>query len=596
MRNRQDKRFYLFGAFRIDVIERVLFGERGAVPLTPKVFDTLLLLVENNNHVLGKQELIERIWPDSFVEDNNLAQNISILRKALGQSPGGQDYIQTVPKRGYRFVAEVREDWEEGAPVVVRERTRSRIVVEEEIDEPMALEGPAALPPATHDFENTPFHLPETQYARSGEVNIAYQVVGDAPLDLVFVMGWVSHMEYFWREPSFAKFLMRLASFSRLILFDKRGTGLSDRVPIHELPTLEQRMDDVRAVMEAVGSEKAALVGVSEGGPMCSLFAATYPEKTLALVMIGTYAKRICDDEYPWAPTTEQRQHFFEEMREQWGGPVGVEERAPSVANDPKFRDWWATYLRMGASPGAAVALTQMNAEIDVRRVLPTIRVPSLVIHRTGDLLLKIDEGRFVADCIPGSKFVELPGDDHLPFVGDQDAILDEVEEFLTGVRHSLEPDTVLATVLFTRIVSAKDNRNWDNLLRRLRIQIGKEINWFRGREIDMVGDRPLAIFDGPARAIRCAMAIVEYASRLGVEMRVGLHTGECEIVDGKVQGMATQVGACVANEAQSGEVLVSRTVKDLVAGSGIAFEDRGVHSLPGVGEWRLFEVLRSAK
>jgi len=596
MRNRQDKRFYLFGAFRIDVIERVLFGERGAVPLTPKVFDTLLLLVENNNHVLGKQELIERIWPDSFVEDNNLAQNISILRKALGQSPGGQDYIQTVPKRGYRFVAEVREDWEEGAPVVVRERTRSRIVVEEEIDEPMALEGPAALPPATQDFENTPFHLPETQYARSGEVNIAYQVVGDAPLDLVFVMGWVSHMEYFWREPRFAKFLMRLASFSRLILFDKRGTGLSDRVPIHELPTLEQRMDDVRTVMEAVGSEKAALVGVSEGGPMCSLFAATYPEKTLALVMIGTYAKRICDDEYPWAPTTEQRQHFFEEMREQWGGPVGVEERAPSVANDPKFRDWWATYLRMGASPGAAVALTQMNAEIDVRRVLPTIRVPSLVIHRTGDLLLNIDEGRFVADCIPGSKFVELPGDDHLPFVGDQDAILDEVEEFLTGVRHSLEPDTVLATVLFTRIVSAKDNRNWDNLLRRLRIQIGKEINWFRGREIDMVGDRPLAIFDGPARAIRCAMAIVEYASRLGVEMRVGLHTGECEIVDGKVQGMATQVGACVANEAQSGDVLVSRTVKDLVAGSGIAFEDRGVHSLPGVGEWRLFEVLRSAK
>jgi len=596
MRNRQDKRFYLFGAFRIDVIERVLFGERGAVPLTPKVFDTLLLLVENNNHVLGKQELIERIWPDSFVEDNNLAQNISILRKALGQSPGGQDYIQTVPKRGYRFVAEVREDWEEGAPVVVRERTRSRIVVEEEIDEPMTIEGPAALPPATQDFENTPFHLPETQYARSGEVNIAYQVVGDAPLDLVFVMGWVSHMEYFWREPSFAKFLMRLASFSRLILFDKRGTGLSDRVPIHELPTLELRMDDVRAVMESVGSEKAALVGVSEGGPMCSLFAATYPEKTLALVMIGTYAKRICDDEYPWAPTTEQRQHFFEEMREQWGGPVGVEERAPSVANDPKFRDWWATYLRMGASPGAAVALTQMNAEIDVRRVLPTIRVPSLVIHRTGDLLLNIDEGRFVADCIPGSKFVELPGDDHLPFVGDQDAILDEVEEFLTGVRHSLEPDTVLATVLFTRIVSAKDNRNWDNLLRRLRIQIGKEINWFRGREIDMVGDRPLAIFDGPARAIRCAMAIVEYASRLGVEMRVGLHTGECEIVDGKVQGMATQVGACVANEAQSGEVLVSRTVKDLVAGSGIAFEDRGVHSLPGVGEWRLFEVQRLAK
>jgi pimeloyl-ACP methyl ester carboxylesterase len=303
-----------------------------------------------------------------------------------------------------------------------------------------------------------------------------------------------------------------LASFSRLILFDKRGTGLSDRVPIHELPTLEQRMDDVRAVMEAVGSERAALVGVSEGGPMCSLFAATYPEKTLALVMIGTYAKRIRDVDYPWAPTTKQRQHFFTELREGWGGPVGLEERAPSVADDPKFREWWATYLRMGASPGAAVALTQMNAEIDVRRVLPSIRVPALVIHRTNDQTLKLEEGRYVAEKIPAAKFVELPGRDHLPFVGDQDTILDEVEEFLTGVRHSHEPDTVLATVLFTRIVGAQDHKKrlgdgrWEDLIRRLRNQVAKEIHWFRGREVDMVGDRPLAIFDGPARAIRCAL------------------------------------------------------------------------------------------
>ena len=312
--------------------------------------------------------------------------------------------------------------------------------------------------PATeviHKLEQRP---PETMYARSGDVNIAYQVIGDAPLDLVFVMGWVSHMEYFWREPSFARFLLRLASFSRLILFDKRGTGLSDRVPINQLPTLEQRMDDVRAVMDAVGSERAALCGVSEGGPMCSLFAATYPEKTLALVMIGTYAKRIRDAEYPWGPTAEQREQFFEVMSKQWGGPVGIDERAPSVARDPQFRDWWATYLRMGASPGAAVALTQMNAEIDVRNVLPSIRVPSLVIHRTEDQCLKVEEGRFVAERIPGAKFVELPGDDHLPFVGDQDAILDEVEEFLTGVRHRIEPDTVLATVMVARMVGVKEH------------------------------------------------------------------------------------------------------------------------------------------
>src|ERR1044071_7107130 len=465
MMSKQARRFYAFGAFRLDAGERVLLDERGVVPLTPKAFDTLLVLVENSGHVIGKEELMRRVWPDSFVEENNLAQNISMLRKALGEDGGVQKYIETVPKRGYRFAAEVREESFAEPDAAASNAQRAAAGLE--------------LPLIHLGREPSAFKLnldwqPETMYARSGEVNIAYQVLGNAPLDIVFVMGWVSHLEYFWREPSFARFLMRLASFSRLILFDKRGTGLSDRVPNNELPTLEQRMDDVRAVMDAVGSERAALCGVSEGGPMCSLFAATYPEKTLALVMIGTYAKRIRDDDYPWAPTTEQRQHFFEEMREQWGGPVGLEERAPSVAGDPRFREWWATYLRMGASPGAALALTQMNAEIDVRQVLPSIRVPTLVLHRAEDQCLKVEEGRYVAERIPGAKYVELPGVDHLPFVGDQDAILDEVEEFLTGVRHRVEPDTVLATVLVGRIVAVKDNvqrlgqDRWLELLRRL--------------------------------------------------------------------------------------------------------------------------------
>ncbi|HXQ70970.1 MAG TPA: alpha/beta fold hydrolase [Pyrinomonadaceae bacterium] len=579
-------RFYSFGVFRVDPAERLLFKEEREVALTPKAFDTLLILLENCSHVLTKQELMRKVWPDSFVEENNLAQNISTLRKALGGN-----YIQTVPKRGYRFVGDVRTSHDE--TVIVREHVRSRIVVERTGEEDEAHE--IKTIPARAE---TVFNVPETMYARSGDVNIAYQVIGDAPLDLVFVMGWVSHLEYFWREPNFARFLLRLASFSRLILFDKRGTGLSDHVPINQLPTLEQRMDDVRAVMNAVGSERAALCGVSEGGPMCSLFAATYPEKTLALVMIGTYAKRIRDAEYPWGPTLEQREQFFDVMREQWGGPVGIDERAPSLANDPKFRDWWATYLRMGASPGAAVALTQMNAEIDVRNVLRSIRVPSLVIHRTDDQCLKVEEGRFVAERIPGAKFVELPGNDHLPFVGNQDAILDEMEEFLTGVRHTHEPDTVLATVLFTRIAGTNNQlrlSNWEELLRRLRAHIAKEIEWFRGREVDMVGDRPLAIFDGPARAIRCALAITEYASRLGVETRAGLHTGECEIVDSKVAGAAAEIGECVANEAEAGEVLVSGTVKDLVAGSGIKFEDRGIRTMSHCGEWRLFAVQRGA-
>jgi pimeloyl-ACP methyl ester carboxylesterase/DNA-binding winged helix-turn-helix (wHTH) protein len=586
-----DQRFYLFDGFRVDASERLLFKDNREVSLTPKVFDTLLVLLENSSHVLTKKELMEQVWPDSFVEENNLAQNISILRKALGDGKEGEPYIQTVPKRGYRFVADVRTTGGDDERVIIRERTKARIVVERDDHHVIDV---TPTPQVVHKLEQRP---PETMYARSGDVNIAYQVIGDAPLDLVFVMGWVSHMEYFWREPSFARFLLRLASFSRLILFDKRGTGLSDRVPINQLPTLEQRMDDVRAVMDAVGSERAALCGVSEGGPMCSLFAATYPEKTLALVMIGTYAKRIRDAEYPWGPTAEQREHFFDVMRKQWGGPVGIDERAPSVADDPEFRDWWATYLRMGASPGAAVALTQMNAEIDVRHVLPSIRVPSLVIHRTEDQCLKVEEGRFVADRIPGAKFVEFPGVDHLPFVGDQDAILDEVEEFLTGVRHRIEPDTVLATVMVARLVGIKEQvdrlgpERWAEWWRRLHAHITKEIEWFRGREIDILENRLLAIFDGPARAIRCATAITEYASRLGVQTCTGLHTGECEIVESQVSGTAAQMCVCVANEAEPGEVLVSSTVKDLVAGSGIRFDERGLHMLAECGEWRLFAV-----
>jgi len=595
------QRFYLFDGFRVDASERLLFKDNREVSLTPKVFDTLLVLLENSSHVLTKKELMEQVWPDSFVEENNLAQNISILRKALGEGKEGEPYIQTVPKRGYRFVADVRTTGGDDESVIVRERTRARIVVERDDDHVIDITPQQVIHKPEPKLQSW-LGPPETRYARSGDVNIAYQVIGDAPLDLVFVMGWVSHMEYFWREPSFARFLHRLASFSRLILFDKRGTGLSDRVPINQLPTLEQRMDDVRAVMDAVGSERAALCGVSEGGPMCSLFAATYPEKTLALVMIGTYAKRIRDAEYPWGPTPEQREQFFEAMRKQWGGPVGIDERAPSVADDAEFRDWWATYLRMGASPGAAVALTQMNAEIDVRNVLPSIRVPSLVIHRTDDQCLKVEEGRFVADQIPGAKFVELPGVDHLPFVGDQDAILDEVEEFLTGVRHPIEPDTVLATVMVARLVGIKEQvdrlgpERWAEWWRRLHAHITKEIEWFRGREIDILENRLLAIFDGPARAIRCATAITEYASRLGVQTCTGLHTGECEIVDSQVSGTAAQMCVCVANEAEPGEVLVSSTVKDLVAGSGIRFDERGVHMLAECGEWRLFAVQKGGQ
>ncbi|MFQ5810829.1 MAG: adenylate/guanylate cyclase domain-containing protein, partial [Armatimonadota bacterium] len=386
---------------------------------------------------------------------------------------------------------------------------------------------------------------PETRYAKSGDVNIAYQVVGDGPLDLVLVHGWVSHLEHQWEHPSLARFLHRLASFSRLILFDKRGTGLSDRVSVTELPTLEQRMDDVRAVMDAAGSQRAALVGISEGGPMCALFAATYPERTSALVMYGTYAKWIRDPQYPWARTREEHEQAFEVYERRWGTPIGLHVFAPSVADDEGFRQWWARNLRLAASPGAGVALYRMNVEIDIRHVLPAISVSSLILHRSGDLLIDIGGSRYIAQRIPGAKYVELPGVDHLPWVGDADAILDEVQEFLTGVRPAPEPDRVLATVLFTDIVSSTaqaaelGDRRWRDLLDGYYALARRELDRFRGREVKTTGDGFLATFDGPARGIRCACAISEAVRPLGIAVRAGLHTGECEVMGEDVGGIA---------------------------------------------------------
>jgi DNA-binding winged helix-turn-helix (wHTH) protein/pimeloyl-ACP methyl ester carboxylesterase/class 3 adenylate cyclase len=598
-------RAYTFGPFVLDTREASLLREGRPVPLTPKAFETLVALVEHSGHCIGKEELMRRVWPDSFVEENNLSQNISQLRRVLhAEGADAVQYIETVPRRGYRF----------NAPVVVKEGASTLTVDEEGKGAAVQPSGRVEVfarasevkesdEQGADEFPPELMRVPETHYALSGDVNIAYQTLGDAPLDLVFVMGWVSHLEYFWREPSVARFLRRLATFSRLILFDKRGTGLSDRVPLDQLPTLEQRMDDVRAVLEAVGSERAAIIGISEGGPLSALFAATYPERTSALVMIGTYAKRVRDEDYPWAPTWEQRADFLREMREHWGGPVGIEERAPSKANDPAFREWWAEYLRMGASPGAAVALTKMNAEIDVRHVLPTVRVPTLVIHNKGDLCLKVEEGRYVASRIPGARFVELPGSDHLPFFEGQDAVVNEIEEFLTGARHVREPDRVLATLLFVNIIdrdvraAERGEARWRDLVARFRTHVSKEIKWFRGREIDMEGAGPLAAFDGPARAIRCACAVSEYAARLNIEVRAGLHTGECDLLEGgRVGGLAVEIGRAVRERAGAGEVLVSHTVKDLVAGSGITFEERGAHTFEGLpGDWRLFRVERGA-
>ena len=439
--------------------------------------------------------------------------------------------------------------------------------------------------------------VPEVHYARSGDVSIAYQVVGDGPRDLVFVMGWVSNLLLFWEEPSCARFLRRLASFSRLILFDKRGTGLSDRVPNESLPSLEVRMDDVRAVMDAVGSERATVMGVSEGGPLCAVFAATYPDRTSGLVMVGGYARRIIAENYPWGMSQAEHDNWLHLVESTWGGPVGLDERAPSRAADPAFRSWWANYLRQSASPGAAVQLMRMNGQIDIRHVLPAIRIPTLIIHARQDRTLGIGHGRYLAASIPGAKMVELESVDHLPWVSDSERITSEVEEFLTGRRHT-QVDRVLATVLVTDIVQATQlvaslgDERWRDLLARHYDQVRRRLSEFRGRELDTAGDGVLAAFDGPARAIHCAVAIADDARPLGLTLRAGLHTGECEKLGAKLGGLAVHIGARVAGLAEPGQVLVSSTVKDLVAGSGIEFESQGRHSLKGVpGDWELFAV-----
>jgi pimeloyl-ACP methyl ester carboxylesterase len=440
---------------------------------------------------------------------------------------------------------------------------------------------------------------PETRYTRSGDVNIAYQVVGDGPLDLVFVNGWGQSFDPGWDMEPIARFYRRLASFSRLILFDKRGTGLSDRVPPDDLPTLETRMDDMRAVMDAVGVERAAVLGQSEGGAMCALFAATYPARTKALVMVGSPARTRWAPDYPLGATDEELEELERSLLEGWNADLIrslLQMYGPSIADDEEQVQAYARFAARGASPTAAAALFRMAMMVDVRHVLPVIRVPTLVLHRADEILA--DASRYVGERIPGARVVELPGSDHLPWLGDQDRALDEIEEFLTGVRPHPALDRILATVLFTDIVGSTElaadlgDRRWRDLLEQHNTLVRRELDRFRGRELNTAGDGFLATFDGPARAIACACSIRDAARRLGLQIRFGLHTGELELHGSEIRGIAVHTGARVVGKAGPGEVLASSTVRDLVAGSGLEFEDRGAHELKGVpGEWRLYAV-----
>ena len=443
--------------------------------------------------------------------------------------------------------------------------------------------------------------LPETRYAKTADgVHIAYQVVGDGPVDLVFVMGWVTNVEALWDEPGFARFLEGLASFSRLILFDTRGTGLSDRVPESQLPGIETRMDDVRAVMDAAGSQRAVLFGVSEGGPMSMLFAATYPERTIALLLFGTVADFTIRD-----PAYKQDvEAYIDRMDRLWGTVEQARAEiadwgAPSHAGDDRLATWLASYLRRAASPSAAIALERMNGEINVEHVLPSIHVPTLVLAKADDRDFDIADVRRMTSRIAGARLVELPGDEHFFWAGEYDDMLGELRRFVAEFRdQEAELERSLATVLFTDIVDSTakatelGDRGWRELVEAHHSRVRGQLARFRGREIDTAGDGFFATFDGPARAIRCASAIGASVADLGIRIRAGLHTGEVEQIDDKVGGIAVSIGARVAAQAGPSEVLVSQTVKDLVAGSGLAFEEAGEHELKGVPDrWRLYRV-----
>lgn len=441
--------------------------------------------------------------------------------------------------------------------------------------------------------------VPPIRYAHNGDVSLAYQVVGDGPLDLVAVTGFVGHLELWWEEPALARYWDRLASFSRLILWDKREQGLSDR--LGRPPTLEQGMDDLRAVLDAAGSERAALVGFSEGGPLSILFAATHPARTRALVLWGTYARITRAPDYPIGIPDEDFRAFLDSTVAAWGGPAGIELFAPSMAGDPRFVAWWTRLLRSGTSPRGARDLVEMYAEIDVRHALPAVSAPTLVLHRSNDALVPAAWGRSMAEQIADASYIELPGRDHLAAVGDPDSVLDEIEEFLTGTRPVHEPARMLSTVMFTDIVGSTEratelgDRRWGDLLEAHDGLVRRRLERFEGREVKTTGDGFLATFDGPARGIKCAREVVAGARELGIEVRAGLHTGECELKGDDVGGIAVHIGARVGALAGAGQVLVSGTVKDLVVGSGIEFDDRGSHSLKGVpGDWRLYAVAGS--
>ena len=462
--------------------------------------------------------------------------------------------------------------------------------------EPLANLRTPRLPPPVTPSPSSP--APETRYVDSDGVGIAYQMVGGGPLDIVMVPGFASHLEHAWEHPKLAHYYHRLSSFARLTLLDKRGTGLSDRVSPNELPGIEQRKDDLKAVMDAARVERASLVAHSDGGPLAMLFAATYPQRVDHLVLINTYARRVSSFDHEPALSPEAYAGFARELAENWGQPIAAELLAPDSARDPEFTTWWAAALRQSMSPSAARAMVAMNAAIDVRAALPAIHVPTLVIHRTGDGATPVSGGRFIAESIPDARFLEVPGNDHFPWLGDAETILTAIEEFVTGERSGAMPNQVLATMLFTDIVSSTQraaelgDRDWTALLKTHDGIVKSEVSRHGGRTVRHTGDGTLSVFEGPARAARSWRSISRRVNEIGLHIRGGLHTSEIEMTDDELSGLGVHIAARLMDLAAPDELIVSSVVRDLSVGSGLEFTERGRFPLKGVpGDWQVYGI-----
>lgn len=537
---------YRFGDVAIDddAFEVCRSGER--VQVEPKVLELLVHLVRNADRMVSKEELLEAVWKRRIVSDAALSTAVRTARKLIGDDGSRQRYIRTVHGRGFRFVHPVRtSDCAPGAPA--------------------SEAGTVPRPPVT-------------RYARSGDVHIAYQVFGSGPVHLVLMPGFVSHIDNFWASPPFARWLRGLGEFATVAMFDKRGTGMSD--PVAHLPGMDERMDDVRAVMDAAGIERAVVMGVSEGGSLACLFAATHPERCLGLVLYGAFARFSS-----WIPTPEALDELFAYIRRDWGTGKSLPRFAPSAGDDPDLRDWWGRFERLGATPGNAIALMRMNSRIDVSHVLPTIRVPALVLHRDGDVLVDVAGARELAERIPDAKLVLFPGRDHLITVAnDADAILQTIGDFIG----SLPGDRVIAGALRNLLVVNLERAT----ARGAEAALPHAVSRAGGRLIRRTGDGCVATFEGPARALTAAVRIVEEMRRNDGCARGGVHTGEVHVTGDRLDGLALKIAEGAARLAPAGTVLATRTVRDLVAGHEVAFRDFGELRLDGLPEpWRLYQV-----